>query len=182
MKDSYPDALWILKTRSGMSLSIDQSCSEEEWKFVEVNVWWDVSYLTPVDGYLVGKHARSWDLDGVWPVVVVEAEGIGEVKDGIFRDLRGVFSHIEVCWLNGTLSYVVWHKEEIELSINDLGLLHKSLVNVGTRRRINDGRATFLKEPLSHSFIDDNQSNLRRFDILIFSQSIFISNNVLKLL
>lgn len=76
----------------------------------------------------------------------------------------------------------MWHQEEIELSINDLGLLHKSLINVGTRRRINDGRASFLKEPLSHSLIDDNQSNLRRFDILFFGQSVFISNYVLKLL
>ena len=54
---------------------------------MEVHVRWDVADLAAVDGDLVSKHAGSWDLDGVGPVVVVVAESIGEVENGVLGDL-----------------------------------------------------------------------------------------------
>ena len=149
---------------------------------MQINVRWDVSYLASVNGYFVGKHAWSWDLDRVWPVVVVKAKSISEVEDGVLGNVGGILCHVEMSGLHCTLGDVMRHQEEIELAINDLGLLHKSLVNVGAGRRIQDGRASFLKEPLSHSFVYDNQSNLRRLDISVVLKPILISHNFLKLL
>lgn len=84
--------------------------------------------------------------------------------------------------LHSALCHVMRYQEEIELAINNLRLLHKSLINVGTWRRIKDGRASFLKEPLSHSFVDDYQSNLRRLDLFVVLQPILVGHNFLKLL
>ena len=64
--------------------------SEEEGQLVEVHVGWDVTDLAAVDSDLVCQHARSRDLDRVSPVVVVIAESIREVQDGILGDLGGV--------------------------------------------------------------------------------------------
>ena len=71
---------------------------------MKVNIGWNVADLAAIDGDLVGQHAWGRDLDGIWPVVIVVAESIGEVEDGIFRDERSVLSDIEVSWLNRTLS------------------------------------------------------------------------------
>lgn len=49
---------------------------------MQVDVRRNVSDLTSVDRDLVRKHARSWDFDGVSPVVVVVAQSISEVQDG----------------------------------------------------------------------------------------------------
>lgn len=70
---------------------------------MKVNIGWNVADLAAIDGDLVGQHAWGRDLDGIWPVVIVVAESIGEVEDGIFRDERSVLSDIEVSWLNRTL-------------------------------------------------------------------------------
>ena len=149
---------------------------------MQIDVGWDVSYLASVDGYLVSKHARSWDLDWVWPVVVVEAQSVSEVKDGVLRNVRRVLRHVEMSGLHSALCHVMRHQEEIELTIDHLRLLHKSLVNVSTWWRIQDGRASFLKEPLSHSFVNDDQSNLRGLNFSVVLKSILLSHNFLKLL
>lgn len=70
---------------------------------MKVNIGWNVADLAAIDGDLVGQHAWGRDLDGIWPVVIVVAESIGEVENGIFRDERSVLSDIEVSWLNRTL-------------------------------------------------------------------------------
>jgi len=55
---------------------------------MKVHVGWNISNLTAVNGDLVSQHAGSWNLDRVGPVVVVEAQGIGEVENCILRDHR----------------------------------------------------------------------------------------------
>ena len=56
--------------------------SKVEGQLVQVNIRRDVTNFATVDGDLIGEHARSWDLDGVGPVVVVVAKGIGKVENG----------------------------------------------------------------------------------------------------
>ena len=87
---------------------------------MEVDVAGDGSDLGAEAGDLVGKHARRRDLDRVIPVVVVVAEGVGEVEDGHLADLRRVLSHIEVGRLDGALRDRVRHEEEVKLALNDL--------------------------------------------------------------
>ncbi len=55
---------------------------------MEVNIVGNVTNLATVDSDLVGKHARSRDLDGIRPVVVVVAQSIGEVENGLLRNER----------------------------------------------------------------------------------------------
>jgi hypothetical protein len=86
---------------------------------MEVNIRWNVTDLAAVDSDLVCKHARGRNLDRVRPVVVVVAEGIGEVKDSILRDLRRVLCDVEVSGLHGTLGYSVRHEEEVETTLNN---------------------------------------------------------------
>lgn len=83
--------------------------SEEERQLVQVHVRRNVADLATVDGDLVCEHARGWDLDRVRPVVVVVAEGIREVQDGILRNLGGVRGHVKVGGLHGSLSHGVRH-------------------------------------------------------------------------
>jgi len=64
----------------------------------------NVSDLVPINGNLVRQHAWCWDLDGVGPVVVVVAEGIGKVEDGLLCELRCVLCDVEVSGLHTTLS------------------------------------------------------------------------------
>jgi reverse gyrase len=54
----------------------------------------------------------------------------------------------------------VWYKEEIELAVNNFRLLNESLVNIGSLRRISDVRIGLFKESLSHSLVDNYQSDM----------------------
>jgi hypothetical protein len=57
----------------------------------------------------------------------------------------------------------VWHKEEIELTIDDLRLLHKSVVHIGTLRWIENAGAMALglfEESLSDTLVDDDKGNV----------------------
>lgn len=71
---------------------------------MEVNIRGNVADLTAINSDLVCKHARSRDLNGVWPIVVIVAQSIGEVEDRVLRDVRGVLSDVEVSGLDCTLS------------------------------------------------------------------------------
>ena len=53
--------------------------SQVERKFVEVHIARDSTNFRAEAGNLICEHARCGDLDGIIPVVVVVAEGIGEV-------------------------------------------------------------------------------------------------------
>ena len=54
---------------------------------MEVHIAGDSAYFGAEASNLVCKHAWGWDLDGIVPVVVVVAEGVGEVKDSHLGDL-----------------------------------------------------------------------------------------------
>lgn len=70
---------------------------------MEINIRGNVADFAAIDGDLVCEHARSRDLNGVWPIVVVVAQSIGEVEDRVLRDKRGVLSDVEVSGLDCTL-------------------------------------------------------------------------------
>lgn len=58
--------------------------SQEERKLVEVHIRRNVSDFATIDCDFVCQHARGWNLDRISPVVVVVAEGIGEVENRVF--------------------------------------------------------------------------------------------------
>jgi len=62
---------------------IQPSCSEVEGKLVKVDIRGNVADFTAIDCDLVSQHARCGDLNGIWPVVVVVAESVGEIEDSI---------------------------------------------------------------------------------------------------
>ena len=53
---------------------------------MKVNIARNVADLAAIDSDLISQHARSWDLDRVGPVVVVVAESVGEVENGILGE------------------------------------------------------------------------------------------------
>lgn len=63
--------------------------------------------------------------------------------------------------LNGSLCHGVWHKEEIELTIDDLGLLHESGVHIGSLGWVEDTLVTLLfKESLSDTLVDNDKGHV----------------------
>ena len=155
---------------------------------MEVHIRRNVSDVATIDSDLVCEHARCGDLDRISPVVVVVAERIGEVEDGLLGDLGVVLSHIEVGRLDCTLSNGMRDEEEVELAVNDLGLLDKAVVDVGALWRVRDVLATVtvaaavvvatsaavaaaitlvlllvldLEEPLSDALVDNDEGCLR---------------------
>ena len=99
---------------------------------MEVHIAGDGANLGAEAGNLVGEHAGGRDLDRVVPVVVVVAQGVREVQDGHLADVGGVLGDVEVRGLDGALGDGVRNEEEVELAIDDLGLLDEASVNVGT--------------------------------------------------
>ncbi len=159
-----------------MRLKVELRASKEEWELVNVNIRRNIANFTSVNGYLISQHARSWDLNGIWPVIVTETEGIGKVEDSIFRDLGGVLSYIKMCRLNCTLSDIVRNKEEIKFSINNFRLLNESLVNISTLRRVYVFFSLInIEESLSYSLINNNKSNVWGLN-LILMKTILISD------
>ena len=55
---------------------------------MKVDVGRNGAYFRSESGNLVCKHAGSWGLDRVVPVVVVVAQSVGEVQDGHLADVR----------------------------------------------------------------------------------------------
>ena len=78
----------------------------------------------------------------------------------------------------------MWYEEEIECAVYYFGLLHESVVNVGTLRRVtNCGICTsHLEESLSYSLIYYNESVLRMLLLLVGIETILLLDNFLKLL
>lgn len=71
----------------------------------------------------------------------------------------------------------MWHKEEIELTIDDLRLLHKSVVHIGTLGWIEDAGAMALglfEESLSDTLVDDDKGNVRK-DVSFILRVILVS-------
>jgi len=139
--------------------------SQVEGELVQVHVRRDGADFRPEARDLVRKHARGRDLDGIVPVVVVVAQGVGEVQDSHLGDTRRVLGHVEMGRLDGTLSDGVRHQEEIELAVDNFGLLNEASVDVGTLRRVvNEGLPVvawrLLEESLAHALVDDDESDL----------------------
>lgn len=133
---------------------------------MEVNIRWNVTNFATVDSDLISQHARSRNLDGIWPVVVVVAQSISEVQDGILRNERGVLSNIEMSRLDCSLGHGVRNEEKVEPAFNDFGLFNESVIHIGTLRWIQDMSGVrwafcLLKESLSHALIDDDECDLR---------------------
>jgi len=148
--------------------------SQIEGKLVKVNTVRNVADLTTIDSDLISQHTRGGDLDGIGPVVVVVAESVGEVENGILGDVRCVLCYVEMGWLNSTLGDRVRNEEEIEASINDLCLLDETVVHISTLRRVQDVggvRAwvfgSLLEESLSHTLVDDHECGVRKSVALI---------------
>lgn len=112
--------------------------SQVEGELVQVHVGRNGANLRPEASNLVCKHAWRWNLYGIVPVVVVVAQGVREVQDCHLRDMRRVLGNVEVSWLDGTLRNRVGYQEEIKLAVDNLGLLNKTSIYVGTLRRVVD--------------------------------------------
>jgi len=152
-----------LRGRSTLSL---HCCSQVEGELVEIHIAGDGANLRAEPGNLVGEHAGGRDLDRVVPVVVVVAEGVREVQDGHLADLGRVLRNVEMRRFDRTLCHRVRHEEEIELAIDDLGLLDEARVDVGTLRRVVDKVLTvvtgsLLEESLSHTLVHNDQGDFR---------------------
>lgn len=178
---------------------------------MEVDVGRDIADLRAVDRDLVGEHARRRDLDRVRPVVVVVAERVGEVEDRVLGDLGVVLRHVEVGRLDGALSNGMRDEEEVELAVDDLGLLDEAVVDVGALRRVGDVLATVaaaaavvvtasaaiaavvlllvldLEEPLSDALVDDDEGGLRQLGCLLLlravrAESVLLADDLVQLL
>ena len=121
--------------------------SQVEGELVEVHIAGDGANFRSEASDLVCEHAGGRNLDRIIPVVVVVTQGVREVKDGHLADIRRVLGDVEVCRLDGTLGDGVRHEEEVELAIDDLGLLDEARVDVGTLRWVVDEVLLFSMRP-----------------------------------
>lgn len=166
-------------------LSLGNLGSQVEWELVEIHVAGDGANFGAETSDLVSKHAWGRDLDGVVPIVVIVTERVREVKNRHLRDLRGVLGHVEVGGLDRTLGYRVGHKEEVELTVYDFGLLDEAVVNVGTLGRVVDvGRLavvllSLLEESLANTLVHDDQCDLRGLLLVLF-RNVILADAVLK--
>ena len=110
--------------------------SNEVEVFVHLCVVRYVPNIGSIESNLVGKHAGCGYLNGIWPVEVVVAEGVGEVKNGVLGHSGGVLSHVEVGRLHCSLGDRVGHQVEVELAIDHLLLLNETSVYVSALWRV----------------------------------------------
>jgi len=70
----------------------------------------------------------------------------------------------------------VWHKEEIELTIDDLGLLNESVVYIGTLRWVEDTPLVLVlfKESLSYTLVDNDQGHVGQY-VTLTLRVVFVS-------
>lgn len=157
---------------------------------MEIHVAGDCANFRAEASDLVSKHAWSRDLDGVVPIVVIVTERIREVKNRHLRDLRRVLGHVEVGRLDGALGHRVRNEEEIELAVDDFGLLDEAIIDVGTLGRVIDkvlavALLSLLEEPLANTLVHDDQSDLRGLLVVLFftvcTDSVLECHNLVKL-
>ena len=144
------------------------SRSEIEGQSMHIDSIRDVSYFSPVNGYLISQHTRSRHFDRIWPVVVIITQSIGEIQDRFFWNLWSILHHVKVGWFDLTLSCLVRNQEEVKLAIFFLWLLYKSRINICSLRRVWYLRFnTNLEKSLSDSFVHKNESNIRFFNFAL---------------
>jgi len=161
---SEPIGLPSFRLSSGSAWQL--AASQVEWELVEIYVARDRANFTAEASDLVSQHARSWDLDGIVPIVVIVTKRIGEVQDGHLRDLWRILRYIEVSRLHWTLSNRVRNQEEVEFAIDYFWLLYKAIIDVGTlwwvvNEILTASMLRLLEESLADSLINDDQSDLR---------------------
>ena len=87
-------------------------------------------------------------------------------------------------WLDSALSHGVRHEEEVESAVDDFGLLHESVVDIGTLGRVSDGSVRAradLEEPLSHALVHDDEGVLRARLLLARVETVLLVDNFLEL-
>lgn len=70
---------------------------------MQVDIGGNGAHLASETGNLVRQHARCRRLNRIIPIVVVVAQGVGEVKNSHLTDVGGVFGNVEMRWFNTTL-------------------------------------------------------------------------------
>ena len=90
--------------------------------------------------------------------------------------------NVEMSGLHCSLSHVVGYQEEIELAVDDFGLFNESLVNVSTLGWVFEFFGLSVKEALSDSLVDNNQSDDWRRDGIACVCAIFVGDYDLELL
>ena len=151
---------------------------------MEIHVAGDGANFRAEASDLVSKHARSRDLDGVVPIVVIVTKRVSEVKNRHLRDLGRVLSHVEMSGLDGTLSHRVRDQEEIELAFDDFGLLDEAIVDVSTLWRVIDVvlavvLLSLLEESLADTLVHDDQRDFRSL-LLVLLLNVVLTDAVLK--
>lgn len=76
--------------------------------------------------------------------------------------------------LHSALGDRVGNQEEIKLSVDDFALLDKSLINVGSLRRVQYSVAFLLEESLSDPLVDDNQGDLGSLVLVLAVVSVLL--------
>ena len=109
---------------------------------------------------LVSVLARSWYLDGTWPVGVNIAEAISQILKGSFRNVFGLIqAYKEMNWSNTSLSSLLRYQEEVKALIA-LAILDKVCINDWPWLRVLNSAALTLNEhSLVDSFVDDHKWN-----------------------
>ena len=75
------------------------------------------------------------------------------------------------------------HQEEVECAIDYLRLLDKAIVDVGSLWRVGDSSwSSHLEEPLSYSFVNNDEGVLWKSLLLAAIEAVFLLNDLVKLL
>ena len=128
---------------------------------MQIKVVGDVTDLSPVNCNFVSEHAGGWYLDGVWPVVVVEAESVGEIQNVSFFKAAVVVCHEEVGRLHCSLSHRVRDQKKVKFAVDHFALRNESRVNVGASWWVHYLLIPFiLEEPLPHSLVHNDEHYL----------------------
>lgn len=151
---------------------------------MQVDIIRNVTDFTSIYGDLVSQHAWSGYLNGVGPVVIIVAESISKVQNRFLRNVGSVFCNIKVSRFHSTLGDRVRHEIEIELSVNDFGVLNEGLIDIGALRWVGNALSLFLEKSLSDSLVHDNQGNIRHSELALWStvNTIFFDAKILELL
>lgn len=156
---------------------------------MKVDVRGDCADLRAEPSDFISEHTGCGNLDGVVPIVVVVAQGVGEIEDGHLAYVARILSHVEVSRLYAALGDGVRHEEEVEFSIYHFALFHETLVNVGALRRVVNKLLSviglrLLEEPLSDALVHNNQRDFGSFERvapLISIDSVLLFDDSVKL-
>jgi hypothetical protein len=154
---------------------------------VQVHIRGDSSDLASKPSNLISQHTRSRRLDGIVPIVVVVAQGVGEVQNGHLTNVGRVLSYVEVSRFDTTLGHGVRHQEEVKFTVNHFGLLDEALIDVSTLGRvINESLAVLvrlLEETLADSLVHNDERHLGWIvlTLLTIKESVLLLDDLVQL-